>query len=1279
MTLLLFSFTQAQIVINEIKENGSVELKNLGNQTIDVSSYWLCDFPSYRQLSNSTITINSGSLNLQPNAIVEISGFNFIDSNDGELGLYSTNSFGSSNAMVDYIQWGSGNHTRANTAVNAGVWSSITDFIPAFNQNQSLQYTGTGNSPTSYFTGQDTLGLDNSGICNVNAANISIAASSNSNTTSIAVNGLSAVICAGDIQDDNINIDIAAGSIGDNFGFIITDAQTNTILGLTQSGPFNLNNVAPGNCDIWYVRYQNDFAGNTVGNLLSNLTGCFDLSNPVTIIRETADAGTIAIDVNATGNPNNTTSITADGLSAVICIDNLADPLVVTHNNPGATNLSYRYVITNEDASEILNITNSRSIDLSVAGTGTCKIWGWSYRGLADNGASFIGGPLSALRAVETCSDVSTMAITIIREAADAGTIAIDLDNTINANGTTILTNTTQASIIAGDNIANPLIVTHNNPGATNLSYRYVITNEDASEILNITNNTSIDLETAGLGTCKIWGWSYRGLADNGARFIGGPLSSLRALETCSDVSTMSITVQRNPAAAITNFTATMSGTQENPAALTTAYGTINATLDGNILTVSGSFNGLTSDFDANVAGGAHIHKAIAGRNGGVELLLATTLSNDLRSGTYEAANNTFTLTNEQIVALNARELYINIHSINFPAGEIRGQILPQSDLYLQSNLLGSNEVPSISTEASGNLVMELLGNQLTVTGSFNDLAGDIAVDLAGGAHIHDAVAGRNGGVSTILNLTADANNRGAVLLAANNSFTLTNEQVATLTSQGNYVNVHSTAFMPGELRGQITPIASAIFRSELAGTQEVPAVNTPANGRLVITHDGLGNITVSGSFNNLTGDLNTALAGGIHLHPGLAGTNAGVDFILTPTVDANNRNAVLLPANNTFALAPEQIETLFNRGYYVNVHSLAFVPGEIRGQVLPLAKTYLGTNLSSTNEIQPIITPAVGNMQFEITGNQLVVTGGFSNLEGDFDATIAGGSHLHIANAANNGGVTILLNATVANDLKSGVYQAVNNTFTIDETQKSDLLSGNIYVNIHTTTHGSGELRGQVLRDDNAFPTAPVVTNPANNDTLVIENDANTPVEITWNAATDVNNDLLVYTFQLATNDTFEDLLINNQVGTALSFTTNEMEVNTILEALGVATGESITLYHRAISGDGSLQTIGETLAITLTRATTLSIDNLDKNVEMTIYPNPATNFINIKSTNANVNNANITVLDITGKQLYNRDLKLNGTVQSINISNYNSGIYILKIVDLDNNATTIKRVVKK
>ena len=88
---LAFSFSQAQIVINEVKEDGSVELKNLGTTSVDITSYWLCDFPSYRQLSDSRITVENGSLILTAGSIVEISGFNFIDSADGELGLYANN------------------------------------------------------------------------------------------------------------------------------------------------------------------------------------------------------------------------------------------------------------------------------------------------------------------------------------------------------------------------------------------------------------------------------------------------------------------------------------------------------------------------------------------------------------------------------------------------------------------------------------------------------------------------------------------------------------------------------------------------------------------------------------------------------------------------------------------------------------------------------------------------------------------------------------------------------------------------------------------------------------------------------------------------------------------------------------------------------------------------------------------------------------------------------------------------------------------------------------
>ncbi|KAA1247189.1 CHRD domain-containing protein [Aquimarina sp. RZ0] len=1109
---------------------------------------------------------------------------------------------------------------------------------------------------------------------------IDLAATGNPNNTTSFNGDTEAVICVDGRADGLVVTHNNPGAENLSYRYVITDATTGLILNVVNTNTISLDGAGAGTCEIWGWSYRGVEGNglNQVGMPLSSLNDlpCSDISdNSITVIREEAIGGTVAIDLAATGNPNNTTSFNGD-TEAVICVDGRADGLVVTHNNPGAENLSYRYVITDATTGLILNVVNTNTISLDGAGAGTCEIWGWSYRGVEGNGLNQVGMPLSALDELP-CSDISDNSITVIREEADGGTVAIDVTNTDNAGGTTVITNENSATILVGDAIGNPIEVTHSNPLAENLSYRYVITNEDASEILNITPSSTIDLENAGLGTCQIWGWSYRGLADNGASFIGSPLADLQAVD-CSDISDNAVTVIRDNMAAVTEFTAVLSGTQENPIALTTAYGTISATLTGTMLVVSGSFTGLTSDFDANVAGGAHIHKAIAGRNGGVELLLNTTVDPNLRGGTYEAANNTFMLTNEQLVALNTRELYINIHSEAFPGGELRGQILPNSDQYLQANLLGSNEVPSISTEASGNLVFELAGNVLTVSGSFDELTGDVAVDLAGGAHIHDAVAGRNSGVIFVLDLTLDPDNRGAIIEAANNIFTLDASQMTTLMSQGNYVNVHSEAFRAGEVRGQITPISSAIFRAELTGAQEVPAINSTATGRIVLTHDGQGNISVSGSFNNLLDDLNTALAGGIHLHPGLAGTNAGVDFVLSPTVSADNRSAVLLPADNTFAFSPEQIETLFSRGYYVNVHSLEFPSGELRGQVLPFANTYLGTNLAGENEIQPVVTEAIGNIQFEITGNQLVVTGGFSGLDGDFDATVAGGSHLHIADAANNGDVTILLNATVDPDLKGGVYHAIDNTFILDDAQKENLLNGQVYVNIHTTTNAAGELRGQILRDDNAFPAASAITFPADNTSVIIDGDINTPFTVNWSAATDVNEDLLVYTFQLATDADFNNLLLNAKVGTSLSLESNNQEINTILENAGIAIGDSAILYHRVLASDGSVSTPSAPFTITITRDAILSVEEFENAANFSVYPNPANSIINLRSGLDQIFNVAIEIYDISGKRIYNNTSDLNSTLQ-INVSSFESGMYLLNITDKESNTTVTKRLIKK
>ena len=293
------------------------------------------------------------------------------------------------------------------------------------------------------------------------------------------------------------------------------------------------------------------------------------------------------------------------------------------------------------------------------AGVGTCEIWYIRYEMGSGFGGNIVGNNLTDLTGCFALSNP----ITVIREAADGGTVSL-------ADGTT------SATIII-DGIPDPLEVEHITT-APNLTFDYVIT-DDNDIILAIAADGPIDLDGAGVGVCRIWGWSYRGLDETA--FIGLPLADLQAAD-CSDISSNFITVNRlDDTPTVETFTATLTGSQEIPCPVVTpAYGAINAELDGNTLTVTGSFTNLAGDFDASIAEGSHIHFAPAGRNGDVEIILAPTLDNDLRGGTYEAINNTFELTNSQVQYLRNRELYVNIHTTFSAPGELRGQIIPEAE-----------------------------------------------------------------------------------------------------------------------------------------------------------------------------------------------------------------------------------------------------------------------------------------------------------------------------------------------------------------------------------------------------------------------------------------------------------------------------------------------------------------------------------------------------------------------------------------------------------------------
>lgn len=138
--------------------------------------------------------------------------------------------------------------------------------------------------------------------------------------------------------------------------------------------------------------------------------------------------------------------------------------------------------------------------------------------------------------------------------------------------------------------------------------------------------------------------------------------------------------------------------------------------------------------------------------------------------------------------------------------------------LQFQSTLLGTNEVPAVVTTATGAVSMtfdDVTNTILTIDVFVRDLMGTLSA-----SHIHIGAAGSNGGVIVGLG-TAYVPDAGGLRLVLNNlAFPAAN--VGSLMAGNTYVNVHSSLFPGGEVRGQLTlvpaPGAAALGALALAG-----------------------------------------------------------------------------------------------------------------------------------------------------------------------------------------------------------------------------------------------------------------------------------------------------------------------------------------------------------------------------------------------------------------------------------------------------------------------------
>ena len=145
-------------------------------------------------------------------------------------------------------------------------------------------------------------------------------------------------------------------------------------------------------------------------------------------------------------------------------------------------------------------------------------------------------------------------------------------------------------------------------------------------------------------------------------------IDSLRSLIISAVVAALSLSIH----AQVVEFRATINASQEVPATASSATGSAIMLYDvvANTFDLIVSITGMT-----NTATASHIHEAAAGSNGAVVTGLGS-------EAVYTRSGNTLTTTFRGVthtgdkLKLLQNGAYYNIHSAQFPGGEIRGQLI---------------------------------------------------------------------------------------------------------------------------------------------------------------------------------------------------------------------------------------------------------------------------------------------------------------------------------------------------------------------------------------------------------------------------------------------------------------------------------------------------------------------------------------------------------------------------------------------------------------------------
>jgi predicted outer membrane repeat protein len=355
--------------------------------------------------------------------------------------------------------------------------------------------------------------------------------------------------------------------------------------------------------------------------------------------------------------------------------------------------------------------------------------------------------------------------------------------------------------------------------------------------------------------------------------------------------------------------------------------------------------------------------------------------------------------------------------------------------------------------------------------GGFGDQNAQGSLTVLNSSFLNNTTIGSGGGIAsggpvTILNSTVAGNYAGGTGGGfsdenAQDSLTVTNSTFLNNTATGSGGGIATSGTLTSITDTEIDGNTSGVTGGGLFTSGITLTVQSSTFAKNIASGDGGGielETTGAGAFQGST-ITDATIMGNTALNNAGAnggGIDASADFSgdLTLVNDTMNANFASVGGGIFWAATQGSNFRLQNT---IVAGNLAAVGPDVASNLLFTAA------LDGTQQVPPTDSPATGSASILLSPDQTMLTFSvtFTNLEGMPTAI-----HLHNAPAGQNGPVATDAdgaNIELANLPQDTSDTAGPQTFTVTPDFVTQLLEGNIYVNIHTTVFTGGEIRGQV------------------------------------------------------------------------------------------------------------------------------------------------------------------------------------------------------------------------